>query len=354
MTVSNVIQLKNIVLKYGSYIAVDDVSVDFREGEFFALLGPSGCGKTSLLRMVAGFVQPSSGEILLDGKDLVSMPPRRRPVNMMFQSYALFPHMSVEGNVRYGLEMARLPEAEIRKRVSDILETTHLTSMARRRPNQLSGGQRQRVALARSLVMRPRVLLLDEPLGALDKKLREAMQLELKRLQHEMGITFVVVTHDQEEALVMADRVALMRAGRIEQVGSSAELYEHPASRFVADFIGKTNFLQGRAASKTVVIEGFGQLTGDVEATGPVTYSIRPERIRLSKSKLPGYENSFQGTVEEIHYQGQNQNVMVRLAGQPDLTAVTIPANDPEAAKIETAATVWLGWNACDARILTR
>jgi spermidine/putrescine ABC transporter ATP-binding subunit len=347
-----VIQLKNILLKYGKFVALDNVSVDLNEGEFFALLGPSGCGKTSLLRIVAGFTDPTSGEMLLDGRDLIGVPPRRRPINMMFQSYALFPHMSVEGNVRYGLEMAKLPEAEIRKRVSEMLEVTDLSSLARRKPNQLSGGQRQRVALARALIMRPRVLLLDEPLGALDKKLREAMQLELKRLQHEMGITFIVVTHDQEEALVMADRIALMREGKVEQVGTSTELYERPRSRFVAAFIGTTNFFRGDAKGERVAVHGLGELIGDVPTTGGVTYSIRPERIRISQNRLNDYENNLEATVKEINYHGQSETVMVRLRDQPELTAVMVPASDSENMKIETGASVWVAWNGKDARVL--
>ncbi|TCM65740.1 ABC transporter ATP-binding protein [Rhizobium sp. BK068] len=352
MTQSRVIQLKNIVLKYGHYTAIDNVSVDFQEGEFFALLGPSGCGKSSLLRIVAGFVEPTSGAVLLDGSDMTNVPARNRPINMMFQSYALFPHMSVEQNVRYGLEMAKLPESEIKSRVGEILETTHLTTMARRRPNQLSGGQRQRVALARALVMRPRVLLLDEPLGALDKKLREAMQLELKRLQHEMGLTFVVVTHDQEEALVMADRIALMRSGKIEQVGSAAELYERPASRFVADFIGRTNFFEGVARGGKVGIPELGELRGDIDAVGTVTYSIRPEWIRLSNNRPGNYENCLEGTVEEVNYHGQGENVMVRLPGQAQLVTVLKPANEITPANIQNGSKIWLAWNGKDARVL--
>lgn len=354
MTSSSLIQLNNIVLNYGSYVAIDDVSIDFREGEFLALLGPSGCGKSSLLRVVAGFAEPTSGQIMLEGKDLVKVPPQRRPINMMFQSYALFPHMSVEANVRYGLEMAKVPEAEIRQRVAEILEKAHLTEMARRRPNQLSGGQRQRVALARSLVLRPRVLLLDEPLGALDKKLREAMQVELKRIQEEMKVTFVVVTHDQEEALVMADRIALMRAGKIEQVGTANELYENPASRFVADFIGKTNFFDGKASGQRIAVNGLGTVTGNVEASGAIIYSLRPERIKLSAAALPGYENSFSGRVEEVHYQGQGELVMIRLPGQENLTAVTISAAEAEALRLSAGSQVVLGWNGRDARVLTR
>ena len=239
-----------VTKRFGRAAAVEAMSLDIRENEFFALLGPSGCGKTTLLRLLAGFETPDSGRILLDGVDIAPVPPNRRPLNLMFQSYALFPHMSVRGNVAYGLEMERLGRAEIAERVDAILRTTHLTELADRRPEQLSGGQKQRVALARALVKRPRVLLLDEPLAALDKKLRGAMQLELKRLQHEVGITFVVVTHDQEEALVMADRMAVLKDGRLLQCDTPHEIYERPADRFVADFIGVMNFCEGPSVNR--------------------------------------------------------------------------------------------------------
>ncbi|WP_292635907.1 ABC transporter ATP-binding protein, partial [Mesorhizobium sp.] len=245
--------IDHVSKNFGRVTAVDGISLDIRENEFFALLGPSGCGKTTLLRMLAGFETPNDGRILLDGRDIAKTPPNKRPVNLMFQSYALFPHMSVRANVSYGLEMERLPAAEIRSRVDAILATTELVPFADRKPEQLSGGQKQRVALARALVKRPRLLLLDEPLGALDKKLRGAMQLELKRLQHEVGITFVIVTHDQEESLVMADRMAVLKDGRLLQCDTPHAIYEHPADRFVADFIGVMNFVPGKAATDGVV-----------------------------------------------------------------------------------------------------
>ena len=252
--------------RFGAVTALDAVSIDIRENEFFALLGPSGCGKTTLLRILAGFEMPSEGRILLDGNDIARVPPNRRPVNLMFQSYALFPHMTVRANISYGLEMERLPAAEIRSRVDAMLETTQLAGLADRKPDQLSGGQKQRVALARALVKRPRLLLLDEPLGALDKKLRGAMQLELKRLQHEVGITFVVVTHDQEEALVMADRVAVLRNGRLLQCDTPHAIYERPADRFVADFIGVMNFLPGRANGDGLDLASGAKVSGAVPA----------------------------------------------------------------------------------------
>ena len=238
-----------MVKRFGTLTAVDGVSLSIRENEFFALLGPSGCGKTTLLRMLAGFETPNGGRILLDGADVSRVPPNRRPVNLMFQSYALFPHMSVRANIAYGLEMERKSAAEIRSRVDEMLATTQLGALADRKPDQLSGGQKQRVALARALVKRPRVLLLDEPLGALDKKLRGEMQIELKRLQHEVGITFIVVTHDQEEALVMADRMAVLKDGRLLQCDTPHAVYEHPADAFVAGFIGVMNFCEGSAVA---------------------------------------------------------------------------------------------------------
>lgn len=233
--------ITDVSRRFGDVVALDDVSIDIDENEFFSLLGPSGCGKTTLLRILAGLDQPDSGQVLLDGADLVEMPAHRRPVNLMFQSYALFPHLNVERNVAYGLQREGRPKAEIRSRVAEALETVGLSGLERRRIDALSGGQRQRVALARAIVKRPKLLLLDEPLGALDKQIRTQMQRELKRLQHEVGITFVVVTHDQEEAMSMADRIAVLRDGHVEQIADPHTLFDRPATRFVAEFIGRTN-----------------------------------------------------------------------------------------------------------------
>ena len=242
-----IIEFRNVVKQFGeTVLAVNDVSLQINEGEFFALLGPSGCGKTTLLRMLAGFETPTAGELLIDGEDLSGVPPNKRPVNMVFQSYAVFPHMSVFDNVAYGLKVSGVAKSEIRTRVLEALELVQLGGYDKRNPDQLSGGQRQRVALARALVKRPRVLLLDEPLSALDAKLREAMQLELVKLQHTVGITFVIVTHDQHEALSMADRIAVMSDGRVRQLAPPNDLYEYPNCRFVADFIGKMNLFEAR------------------------------------------------------------------------------------------------------------
>jgi putrescine transport system ATP-binding protein len=242
------LRVASVTKRFGETYAVDNVSLDIFRGEFFALLGPSGCGKTTLLRMLAGFEAPTSGRIEIDGQDMSAVPPWRRPVNMMFQSYALFPHMNVERNVAFGLRQDRLPEAEIRERVGRVLDLVQLGPLASRRPDQLSGGQRQRVALARAIVKRPKLLLLDEPLGALDKKLRERTQFELVNIQETLGITFVIVTHDQEEAMTVATRLAIMRDGQVAQLGTPAEIYEYPTSRFSAEFMGDANILEGRVA----------------------------------------------------------------------------------------------------------
>jgi spermidine/putrescine transport system ATP-binding protein len=286
------VEVVNVTKEFGDFKAVDNVHLQIRDNEFFSMLGPSGCGKTTTLRMIAGFEQPTVGEIYIKGKPVAGIPPYRRPVNTVFQSYALFPHMTVAQNVAFGLEMKRVVKAEIAQRVKEALALVRLEGMENRRPKQLSGGQQQRVALARALVNRPQVLLLDEPLGALDLKLRKAMQLELKHIQSEVGITFIYVTHDQEEALTMSDRIAVMDRGVVQQVGKPREIYEHPANRFVADFIGETNFIEGTVAalgteSEPVKVGVNGAMmagdAGDRQlATGQkVTLTIRPEKINL-------------------------------------------------------------------------
>ncbi|WP_334173914.1 ABC transporter ATP-binding protein [Pseudoxanthobacter sp.] len=347
-----VLGIDHVVKRFGAATAVAGISLDIRENEFFALLGPSGCGKTTLLRMLAGFEMPTGGRILLDGVDIAPVPPNRRPVNLMFQSYALFPHMSVRANIAYGLEMERLKKPEIAARVDAILETTHLTALADRRPEQLSGGQRQRVALARALVKRPRVLLLDEPLGALDKKLREAMQMELKRLQHEVGITFVMVTHDQEEALVMADRMAVLKDGRLLQCDTPHAIYEHPADRFVADFIGVMNFAEGRVVDGGVEAAGgvlirAGQPAGLAPGAAAVA-AVRPERLHLFRE---GAENSVTGRVEAVAYHGLDLQLHVRtpLAARPFLVRLT--ADDADRRPVDVGDEIRLGFRAADTRL---
>lgn len=319
---SAVIALNAVSKKFADVVAVDAVELSLFEGEFFALLGPSGCGKTTLLRMIAGFEQADSGSIQLDGRDITALRPNRRPVNMMFQSYALFPHLSVRGNIAYGLEMEKLPRSNIRVRVDSILERTDLGAVAERKPRHLSGGQRQRVALARALVKEPRVLLLDEPLAALDRKLRRQMQFELKRLQHELGITFAVVTHDQDEALAMADRIGLMNNGTIVQVGSPTELYQSPSSQFVADFIGISNFVSGIYLDSELASHQHGSLAlGDhqpLASNSEAVIAIRPEHIVISaEHALPGH-NVVQGTIVDVVYGGQDISVRLDVNGSAD------------------------------------
>ncbi len=306
----------------GEVLAVDGVSLQIRDGEFFSLLGPSGCGKTTTLRMIAGFELPSAGEILIHGKPMGSTPPFKRPVNTVFQHYALFPHMSVGENVAFGLQMKGVPRPEIEQRVTEALRMVRLEGMENRKPKQLSGGQQQRVAVARALINRPEVLLLDEPLGALDLKLRKEMQLELKTLQREVGITFIYVTHDQEEALTMSDRIAVMNQGVILQVGTPGEIYEHPVDRFVADFIGESNLLEGVVAGQQgdvleIELAGGLRICGHahqgVRQGGKVAVAIRPEKIALA-ADLP-QENRLTTRLEGVIYIGTDTNYELRLAG---------------------------------------
>lgn len=340
------LQIRAISKAFGTVLAVDDVSLDIAENEFYALLGASGSGKTTLLRMLAGFETATSGQILLDGKDISNTPPNKRPVNLMFQSYALFPHMTVRGNIAYGLEMERLPRPEITARVDDILGVIELTQFADRKPDQLSGGQKQRVALARALVKRPRVLLLDEPLGALDKKLRGAMQLELKRLQHEVGITFIVVTHDQEEALVMANRIAILRDGKLLQSGPPREVYEHPVNRFAADFIGVMNFFPGVADAMGLLANDGTRIIATSQTNGPAVAAVRPERIRLT----PG-ENTLSGTVTALAYHGLDLQLHVQTKASPKPVIIRLTADMAEAQSLNAGDPVTLGWSAKDTRI---
>ncbi|NBU83991.1 MAG: ABC transporter ATP-binding protein [Sphingomonadaceae bacterium] len=323
-----VISIRNITKRFGNMVAVDDVSLDILEGEFFVLLGPSGCGKTTLLRMLAGFEMPSDGQILIGGQDMAGVAPNRRPVNMVFQSYAVFPHMSVTDNVAYGLKIAGLEKSEIRHRVDEALDLVSLGGLGTRMPDQLSGGQRQRAALARGLVMRPKVLLLDEPLSALDAKLRAQMQFELAELQDNVGITFVTVTHDQDEALSMASRIAVMNKGDIAQLAEPSDLYEHPANRFVADFIGSVNIFEGKLTvdepeQAMVDCPELGRVflnhgvTGAHETT--VWVAIRPEKITMlpagrAKAKdSPADTNIAQGQIKGMSYLGDVTIYDIRL-----------------------------------------
>jgi putative spermidine/putrescine transport system ATP-binding protein len=290
-----ILELVGLTRRYGEFTALDDVSLSIAAGEFLTLLGASGSGKTTTLRLIAGFDYPDAGDILMDGVSLGGLPPYKRSINTVFQQYALFPHMSVRSNIGYGLRMKGVPRPEIRQRVDEVLDMVQLADLHTRAPRQLSGGQQQRVALARALVNRPRVLLLDEPLGALDLKLRKEMQLELKHLQSKVGITFIYVTHDQEEALTMSDRIALMRQGRIEQVGTPREIYDRPRSRYVAGFIGETNLLRGEALG----------------ATG--TFSLRPEAIMLVDGTVPAGMGSTQGRLADTVYAGSTIKLYLEL-----------------------------------------
>jgi spermidine/putrescine ABC transporter ATP-binding subunit len=354
MSARTVIALEDLTKRFGDLVAVNSVNLDLVENEFFALLGPSGCGKTTLLRMIAGFAQPDAGRILLDGKDMTALRPSRRPVNLMFQSYALFPHMTVAQNIAYGLEMESCGRDEIARRVGAMLEMTELAALRDRKPDSLSGGQRQRVALARALVKRPRVLLLDEPLGALDKKLREQMQLELKRMQHEVGITFVIVTHDQEEALVMADRIAVLNAGEIVQVGSPRALYEFPASRFVAGFLGQMNFFAGPLTSAGVAF-GDSILAGTAPEgplSGEVVAAVRPERVTLAAERPGNGSNAVPGRIVDIAYHGQDLSVHLAVEGAADRVLVRLAAGAAERGDWRPGAAAWCCWDPAHTRIL--
>jgi len=315
------VQLVGLVKRFEDVTAVDGIDVHIPGGEFFSLLGPSGCGKTTTLRLVAGFEQPTEGRILVDGADMARTPPHRRNVNTVFQSYALFPFLSVYDNVAFGLRYKHVPKGEVRRKVMDALALVQLERFEKRRPAQLSGGQQQRVALARALVLEPSVLLLDEPLGALDAKLRKALQIELKALQEKVGVTFVYVTHDQEEALAMSDRLAVMSGGRIEQAGTPTEVYEEPATTFVADFLGVSNLMSAQAEGSAgdgrcrIRLGDFTLVAcrGQTRSTGPVKIVIRPERVRLEPHGSPG-DNRLPGMVERLVYLGPVTQLIVRLA----------------------------------------
>ena len=321
---------EKLVKRFDEVVAVDEVSLSIGKGEIFALLGSSGCGKSTLLRMLAGFETPTSGRILLGGQDMAHRPPYERPVNMMFQSYALFPHLDIWENIAFGLKREGLPKAEIKQRVGEMLDLVQLGPYAKRYPHQLSGGQQQRVALARSLAKRPQLLLLDEPLGALDKKLREQTQFELVNIIEQVGVTCVMVTHDQEEAMTMASRIAVMSSkGHVLQVGTPAEVYEHPVNRFVADFIGNVNLFDGRlsvdAPDHCAAITGIGEIYVGHGVSGalnmPLAVAVRPEKIEISKTRPSGVRNLFSGLVKEIAYLGAYNTYIVLT---PDGTRVRI------------------------------
>jgi putrescine transport system ATP-binding protein len=350
------VRIDRVSKRYGETVAVNNVSLDINKGEIFCLLGGSGCGKTTLLRMLAGFEAPSSGALYIDGQNLADIPPYERPVNMMFQSYALFPHMSVAANIAFGLEQERLKRAEIDRRVAEILEMVKLGDYAKRKPHQLSGGQRQRVALARALVKRPKLLLLDEPLGALDRKLREHTQFELISIQEKLGVTFVVVTHDQEEAMTLATRIGVMNRGEIVQVGTPREIYEFPATRFVADFIGSVNMFEGRLCEDEpeYVRISCAQLPAPVYIDHGMSappaadcwVAIRPEKIELCRVAPGSADNWAHGVVREVAYLGDMSVYLVRLDGGREVRVTQANRTRKPEEQFKWDEAVYLSWDA--------
>jgi putrescine transport system ATP-binding protein len=356
------VRIRNVSKSFDDFLAVDNLSLDIYKGELFCLLGGSGCGKTTLLRLLAGFETPSSGSIQIDGVEMAGIPPYERPVNMMFQSYALFPHMTVENNIAFGLKQDGIGRGDIDTRVQEMLQLVQLEPFAKRKPHQLSGGQRQRVALARSLAKRPKLLLLDEPLGALDKKLRESTQFELVNIQERLGITFIVVTHDQQEAMALSTRIGLMRSGDLVQVGTPTDIYEFPNSRYVADFIGSVNMFEGRIVEDEpahVLIESDeagGRLYIDHGVSAPpdakVWVAVRPEKIMLSRvvPNESGY-NAFEGVVKEIGYLGDQSVYLVRL-GSGKTVRVTQSNLMRHTDRVSWDERVWVHWHATSGVVL--
>jgi len=358
------VEVERISKTFGDFKAVNDVSLKIYKGEIFCLLGASGCGKTTLLRMLGGFEAPTAGKILIDGEDMTNVPPYERPVNMMFQSYALFPHMNVEQNVAFGLKQDRLPKNEIKDRVATMLDLVKMSDFTKRKPHQLSGGQRQRVALARSLVKRPKLLLLDEPLGALDKKLREHTQFELISLQDKLGVTFIVVTHDQEEAMTLASRIGVMNHGEIVQAGTPSEIYEFPSSKFVADFVGSVNIFEGKLIEDEpdYVRIGSTELGGTIYVSHGISAppeavvwaAVRPEKIFMSTAPpQAAADNVVRGTVQDIAYLGDLSIYLVRLP-TGKVVRVTRPNTSRHAEAIGWDQQVYLSWDATSPVVVTR
>jgi spermidine/putrescine transport system ATP-binding protein len=363
------IRLERVTKQFADVVAVDDLSLEIERGSFFAMLGPSGCGKTTTLRMIGGFEDPTGGRVFLGGSDVTDHPPFRRDVNTVFQSYALFPHLTVERNVAFGLERKKVGKAEVRKRVGEILELVQLQGLGNRRPSQLSGGQQQRVALARALVNHPRALLLDEPLGALDLRLRRQLQIELKRIQQEVGITFVHVTHDQEEALTMADTIAVMNEGRIEQMGSGEELYERPQTEFVANFLGLSNLIDGRVASRDGAMATFDAEEGERVFVpnerfsnvngGPVRVGIRPEKIAIATAGAQGEASStsrniIHGRVTVASYLGVSIQYVVETKTGRELTVIAPNRDGDSAGSIGPGRDVSLAWDPAHTFVVQR
>jgi len=350
------IRFRNVTKRFGEFVAIDDLTLDIYEREFFALLGPSGCGKTTMMRMLAGFETPSEGRIELAGQNIVSVPPNKRAVNMMFQSYALFPHLSVWDNIAFGLRRTKMTKPDIQARVEDMLKLTRLERFAHRKPHQISGGQRQRVALARSLAKAPKLLLLDEPLGALDKKLRQETQFELMDIQETTGTTFVIVTHDQEEAMTVASRVAVMDEGRVIQVSTPADLYEWPKSVYIADFIGDVNIIKGQASAAGNDRYNIAWLDGQqpLAGTSPNVFSdgqachlaIRPEKIAITTNRPADADNAVQGKVLDIAYLGNLSTYHVELTSGTIIKAQTANTRRISRRSFTWEDPVWLSWTA--------
>jgi len=361
--VKDFIHIRGVTKKFGDFVAVDNVDLCIEKGELFSILGGSGCGKTTLLRMLAGFETPTSGTIEIDGKDVTAQPPYERHVNMMFQSYAVFPHMSVGKNIAYGLYKEKTPRKEVVRRVDEMLELVQLTELRSRKPDQLSGGQRQRVALARALIKRPKVLLLDEPLAALDKKLRERTQFELMNIQDELGITFVVVTHDQEEAMTLSSRIAVMDRGRFQQVGTPKEIYEFPANRFVAEFIGTINTFRGRVAAVAeggirvysteagVTLTALGKQL--VEEGQEIDVAVRPEKIFISKEKPANSDDvCIEGVVDDLGYLGNRSLYRIRLESGKIVQVSSQNRRRSVTRFLEWEDKVWISWRPRSAVVL--
>lgn len=351
-----IISVRNVKKRFGAFTGIEQVNLDIMSGEFFSLLGPSGCGKTTLLRMLAGFETATAGEIFIDGQPMVDVPPYLRPVNMVFQNYAIFPHLNIRDNVAYGLRKQKLPRSKRDELVEEMLDLVKLPGYGERRAHQLSGGQRQRIALARALIMRPKVLLLDEPLGALDKQLREQMQLELRRLQRTVGITFVFVTHDQEEALTLSDRVAVMSEGHVLQVDTPGGLYERPHTRKVASFIGSMNFLPARLISREsdhadVDVAAFGAVRVPSDRVGgglgkQICVAVRPEKLRISKTPPADDAFTLAGVVESTAYLGERSHLQIRVEGLDDPLSVSTQNGIAAAeTRLDEGQAVWIRWN---------
>jgi putative spermidine/putrescine transport system ATP-binding protein len=343
------LELTHVTKRYGELKAADDVTLDVADGEFLVLLGPSGCGKTTTLRIVAGFIEPTAGQVRLGGRDITELPPWKRNAGLVFQSYALFPHMTVAENVAFGLEMRKVPKADMPPKIAEALRLVRLDHLGERLPRQLSGGQQQRVALARALVFRPDILLLDEPLSNLDAKLRQDVRVEIRELQRKLGLTTVMVTHDQEEALTMADRLVVMSEGQIRQIGTQQDLYERPADRFVADFVGRSTFIAGRIdAPGRFISEGGLTIACDKKDLGTATLALRPERLALVSAGVTA-DNCFTGQVEFVSYLGAMVDVHVRLS--PKERVIVQVANRPEQPLPALDETVTLAWSRSTARV---